>query len=497
MIRLRSEERQDIGSLRELQVDLANGQYVPMSELAHIDFAEGPTQISREDTKRRITIGVNARNIDIATLVSTIEEALGDRLELPTGYYIRYGGQFENLQRAQKTLAVVVPIALGIILLLLYLTFNSLSYALLIFVAIPLSAIGGIWALYFRSMPFSISAGVGFIALFGVAVLNGIVLIGYFNQLRKEGMHDIKEIIAVGTKVRLRPVVMTAAVASLGFLPMALSKSAGAEVQQPLATVVIGGLITATFLTMVIMPILYYLLETRKMKFKKVLSIAVLFFFMQQTRAQEVLNYQDFLNDLEGVETHLQKSAELQKEGLLEKSKKPLAPNLTSLSLSTEEYQFTENSGIQSFNLRQDFRLSKPASAYRSLYQSQTLSIDNQMQLMQRKQRLNVMATFIETAYLNALLQIEYELQHSVQEYLRISTRRAELGDGSGLVVRQIQQIANNSQIEIDRLTSQKEAFKQSLLHWSGRANLEVVDLNSLSLELPLSKIEDQPVFSH
>ncbi len=187
---------------------------------------------------------------------------------MPAGYYVTYGGQFQNLIQANERLAVAVPVALLLIFVLLFFTFRSVSQSLLIFSAIPFSAIGGIFALWIRNMPFSISAGVGFIALFGVAVLNGIVLIGYFNQLKAEGLSDIMQRIKEGTSVRLRPVLMTAAVASLGFLPMALSTSAGAEVQKPLATVVIGGLISATLLTLIVLPILYWYLENN-LKIKK------------------------------------------------------------------------------------------------------------------------------------------------------------------------------------------------------------------------------------
>lgn len=252
-------------NLDNIYIPVPSGGHIPLSEVASVDYAEGPMQISREDTKRRITIGVNVRDRDVASLVEDIQRQLDSNLDLPPGYYIQYGGQFENLEAARDRLAIAVPAALLMILLLLYFAFTSFKYALLIFSAVPLSAIGGVAALLLRGMPFSISAGVGFIALFGVAVLNGIVLISYFNQLRAEGMTNLHDIVIQGGLVRLRPVVMTAAVASLGFLPMALSNSAGAEVQKPLATVVIGGLITATFLTLVVLPVLYYLLNRKAM----------------------------------------------------------------------------------------------------------------------------------------------------------------------------------------------------------------------------------------
>ena len=262
VIRLDEENRTSIADVRNLYISLSNGSQVPLSSVADINLVNAPMQVSRENTNRRIVLGVNVGNTDVETLVESIKKKLDANLELPPGYYFTYGGQFENLKAANARLSVALPMALALIFILLYFTFGSVAQAAVIFTAIPLSAIGGIWALQFRGLPFSISAGIGFIALFGVAVLNGIVLIGYFNQLKKEGMKDIRERILVGTKVRLRPVLMTAAVASFGFLPMAISTSGGAEVQRPLATVVIGGLLTATFLTLVILPILYYWLET-------------------------------------------------------------------------------------------------------------------------------------------------------------------------------------------------------------------------------------------
>lgn len=261
VVRMNEDLKTDINNVKDLYISLDNGTQIPLSEVSDVKFENAPMQISRDNTKRRIVVGVNVGNTDVESLVENIQEKLDAEVKLPAGYYFNYGGQFENLKAANARLSIALPIALALIFILLFFTFNSISQALLIFTAIPLSAIGGIWALEIRGLPFSISAGIGFIALFGVAVLNGIVLIGYFNELKKEGMTDIIERIKTGTKVRLRPVLMTASVASLGFLPMAISTSGGAEVQRPLATVVIGGLLTATFLTLVILPIFYYWIE--------------------------------------------------------------------------------------------------------------------------------------------------------------------------------------------------------------------------------------------
>jgi len=261
VVRLDNDSRRDIENLKTLFVTLPSGSQIPLEQIADVTYEEGPMQISRENGKRRIVVGFNVRGADVETIVKEIQTRLDTKLKLPDGYYTTYGGSFENLIYASKRLSIAVPVALGLILILLYFTFKSIKQSLLIFTAIPLSAIGGIFALWLRDMPFSIAAGVGFIALFGVAVLNGIVLIGYFNQLKAEGMDNIYDRIREGTKVRLRPVIMTAAVASLGFLPMAISTNAGAEVQKPLATVVIGGLITATLLTLIVLPILYLYFE--------------------------------------------------------------------------------------------------------------------------------------------------------------------------------------------------------------------------------------------
>lgn len=270
VVRLEKELRTGIEDIRNLYIPLPDGDQVPLHQLAEIEFNAGPMQISRDDGKRRLTLGLNVRNRDVQSVVEEIKAKLSNELELPAGYYLTYGGQFENLTEANKRLAIAVPIALLLILVLLYFTFNSIQQTLLVFTAIPLSAIGGVFALWLRDIPFSISAGVGFIALFGVAVLNGIVLIASFNQLKNEGMENIQERVLTGTRIRLRPVLMTAAVASLGFLPMALSTSAGAEVQKPLATVVIGGLITSTALTLIVLPVIYILVtEYKKTNFSQ------------------------------------------------------------------------------------------------------------------------------------------------------------------------------------------------------------------------------------
>lgn len=273
VIRLQRDLRENIVNIENLFVPLPSGNKVPLNQVADISFKDAPAQVSREDGKRRIYVGFNVRGRDVESTVQEIQKIIDEKVKLPSSYFITYGGQFQNLKEAKGRLSVAVPGALILILFLLYIAFRSASQMLLIFTAVPLSAIGGVFALLIRGMPFSISAGVGFIALFGVAVLNGIVLIGYFNQLKDEGVEDPLRQVLEGTKVRLRPVIMTAAVASLGFLPMALSTSAGAEVQKPLATVVIGGLITATLLTLFVLPCLYLLFSGKKKNMKSNTSV--------------------------------------------------------------------------------------------------------------------------------------------------------------------------------------------------------------------------------
>jgi cobalt-zinc-cadmium resistance protein CzcA len=261
VIRLSQNKRNNLDDVQNLLIPTPQGTQIPLYELATVSIKNGPNQIQREDAKRRIVVGFNVKGRDVQSIVQELQSKIESEIKFKPGYYVTYGGAFENLSAAKKRLMIAVPVSLILIFILLFFAFNSVKQGLLIYSAIPLSAIGGILFLALRGMPFSISAGIGFIALFGVAVLNGIVLISEFNRLKKEGATDLREIVLKGTSLRLRPVLMTAFVASLGFLPMALSHGAGAEVQRPLATVVIGGLLLATFLTLFVLPILYVLFE--------------------------------------------------------------------------------------------------------------------------------------------------------------------------------------------------------------------------------------------
>lgn len=290
VVRLIASQRKDLQDVQSLLIPTPNGTHIPLSAVADIAIVNDVNQIQRENTQRRIIVGFNVHARDVKTTVTDLQQKVDQHLKLPTGYYVTYGGAFENLKKATDRLSIAVPVSLLLIFILLYFAFHSVKYGLLIYSAIPLSAIGGILALALRGMPFSISAGVGFIALFGVAVLNGIVLIAEFNRQKGEGITDLKQVVVLSGKMRLRPVLMTAFVASLGFLPMALSSGEGAEVQRPLATVVIGGLIVATFLTLFVLPVLYILFEkVNKPSSASVVSALVLLLFCQQAKAQETI----------------------------------------------------------------------------------------------------------------------------------------------------------------------------------------------------------------
>lgn len=291
VVRLDPEHRRRMDDLKNLYIHTPSGTQIPLSEIARIGYEAGPMQISRDNTNRRVHVGVNVRGRDVKSLVEEIRATLDQRLKLPPGYYIRYGGAFENLERATQRLQIVVPIALGLIFVLIYFALHSLRETIMIYVAIPLAAIGGVFSLWLRDMPFSISAGVGFIVLFGVAVLNGLVLVSGWNELKDEGVTNLDERIVKGARRRIRPIMLTALADVLGFLPMAISKSAGAEVQQPLATVVIGGMVTSTLLTLIVLPSLYRWAERRSFKLSTnmiaiLVTIGIVGFSATPARAQ-------------------------------------------------------------------------------------------------------------------------------------------------------------------------------------------------------------------
>lgn len=342
VVKLDSTNRVSMDDLKSITVTSPLGVQVPLDQLANVKFEKGPNQIQRDDAKRRIIVGFNVRGRDVESIVNELKAKIDSKVNFDAGYYPTFGGTFKNLENARARLSIAVPVALLMIFFLLYLTFQSLKQATLIFSAIPLAALGGILALWSRGMPFSISAGVGFIALFGVAVLNGIVLISEFNSLKKEGYTNRLRIVLMGTRVRLRPVLLTALVASLGFLPMAISHGSGAEVQKPLATVVIGGLITATILTLFVLPIFYLFTErksTKKMKKQKnvVMTLFVLIGLQSFAQSPQQLSLEQCLSMAKEQNLSL-KASEMQIQNELLLGKAAMVMPKTSATFMAGQY---------------------------------------------------------------------------------------------------------------------------------------------------------------
>lgn len=432
VVRLDSAHRMGIEDVSNLQVTTKDGHQIPMSQLATVTYELGPAQISREAGKRRIVVGFNVAGRDIQSVVQDIQEALNSKIKLPSGYYFSYGGQFENLQKASNRLLIAVPLSLMLIFSLLYFTFHSAKQALLIFTAIPMSAIGGVFALMVRGMPFSISAGIGFIALFGVAVLNGIVLIGTFNELQKEGVKDVYKRVIEGTKTRLRPVLMTATVASLGFLPMALSTGAGAEVQKPLATVVIGGLLTATFLTLFVLPMLYIIFSERS--FKKIKPVATAFLVLIGTlfiptlaQAQEK-GYT--VNDLIALAKTNNKTIQSKRLGIqAAEALKGTIGELPKLNLEAQIGQYNSPKIDQSYAISQNIPFPSIFAARRAVYNTTV-----KQKVLAQDLSINEVIKQVRSYY----YQIQY-LEHNAvqlksldslyQDFIRIATVRYNAGD--------------------------------------------------------------------
>lgn len=467
IVRLAEEKRTNIEDVRNLYIDTPTGSRVPLKTVANVELKNAPMQISRDNTNRRIVIGVNVGDTDVETLVNTIQSKLDEELDLPSGYYFSYGGQFENLRAANQRLMIAVPIALALIFIMLYFTFGSVLQSLLIFTAIPLSAIGGVLSLYLRDMPFSISAGIGFIALFGVAVLNGIVLIGYFNQLKKEGMSSIKQRIIEGTKVRLRPVLMTAAVASLGFLPMAISTSGGAEVQRPLATVVIGGLITATFLTLVILPILYYWLESwsqRNQRFRSNASIIVVVLFcgFSGLQAQNAITLDEAISI--GVENHPGiQSYQLQIDQFKSLQYLGYNPGKTEVSYVGAGL-FRDNPNLMNeIAIGQNFpspSVVKSQNAWnRELTSSAEISYKEAVAAFTK----DIRKLYIQLQFTKAIRNLHDSMYQEYTKFYKIADSRAQYGEGSRLEKLLLQVLANECKLLLEQNEIEIEELEQNL----------------------------------
>lgn len=489
VVRLDSASRSSIDDVNNLFLATPDGSQIPLSQVATVSFKEGPAQISREEGKRRIVVGFNVKGRDVSSVVKEVQAKLGKSKILPTGYYFTYGGTFENLQKASARLQIAVPIALALIFLLLYLTFGSIKEALLIFTAIPMSAIGGVFVLLIRDMPFSISAGVGFIALFGVAVLNGIVLISTFNQLEKDGMNDIIQRVLEGTKIRLRPVLMTATVASLGFIPMALSTGAGAEVQKPLATVVIGGLITATFLTLVVLPLLYIIFsQKKKVTIKHITAVvtgAICLFTATSSQAQQPAGRRLPINEaITSAKNNLQYDINRQQINKSQtQAKTSGALPKTGVFAENEDMRPSDNKGILKIGVSQSVAWPGVYKAQKNLFTEQLRYYQGNTSVLDANIKRNVRTVYYELWYLQNKQALFQRLDSIYKSLYEAAILKVKTGDRPGL-----DSIAANARLQEMQAQLQQANIEIQIQQ---RALMQVLNTEEalLPVDQPLEKL--------
>ena len=433
VVRLAGDKRQELSDVQNLLVPTPIGMQIPLYTVANVDIVEGPNQIQRENSQRRIIVGFNVRGRDVQSMVHELQQKVSEQIKLPSGYVVTYGGAFENLEAAKARLYVAVPVSLALIFLLLFFAFGSVKQGLLIYSAIPLSAIGGVFALVVRDISFSISAGVGFIALFGVAVLNGIVLIAEFNRLRDEGYTDLKRIVVQGTKIRLRPVLMTAFVASLGFLPMAISTGEGAEVQRPLATVVIGGLLVATFLTLFVLPILYIVFNKgikKKVKFSpsKTSIVIALLTIAIQTNSQQKITLQ------QAIDTAQANNLSLKNEKLQAEYKQKLIPsggNIPATSIVGEYGQINSSYLDKRLGLSQGINFPTVYARQKNVLTEEWRSSVLRSNLAQLELRKQVSQVYYHLIYLEKKKNLLLKNDSLFAEFLSKAALRFEKGESN------------------------------------------------------------------
>ncbi|MBO3099067.1 CusA/CzcA family heavy metal efflux RND transporter [Gelidibacter pelagius] len=464
VIRLQESQRQNIESLKNLYVDIPSGGKIPLSELADITYTTGPAQISRDDTKRRIVVGVNVRNRDLQSVVDEVQNLIENNLKLSAGYSITYGGQFENLESAKARLMVAVPVALVLIFILLYFAFHSVSDALLIYSAIPLSAVGGILFLWIRDLPFSISAGVGFIALFGIAVLNGIVLIEHFKELKSQGVMNIEERIKRGTQERLRPVLLTASAAALGFLPMAISTNAGAEVQRPLATVVIGGLISATILTLVVLPVLYAWVERKRaLKMNKTGIVTMVFIMLSFHMSAQVKP----LTIEETINLAIENNSGLKASSLQIDEADALIGSAFSFDKTSVYYKYENNANdvdpLKVFGISQDFKFPTAYIADRNVNRAKVGLQESAHAIGLQALKKEVYSAYYNLSYAKNKEKSYHFLDSLYQNFAQSARRRFELGETNYLEMITAQ--SKQKQLEtLYKQAQQEVVMYQSLL---------------------------------
>jgi len=478
VLRYDEDHRQDIQNIASATVRLPDNSALPLSEFAEISYTKGPAKISRDNTKRRIVVGVNVRNRDLESVVKDVQTIIKRDVVLPIGYTIDYGGQFENLRSARNRLMIAVPIALLLIFILLHFAFDSFKDAFLIFTAIPLSAVGGILLLYARGMPFSISAGVGFIALFGIAVLNGIVLIEHFKELKAHGVRNINRRIIMGTRDRLRPVLLTAAAAALGFLPMAISSSAGAEIQRPLATVVIGGLISATALTLLVLPVLYALFDRkgkpREVKINKgVLGLFMLILPVSIMAQERPVTMEEAI----GIALENNKSL-LASEGKVEKQRGLLGSaydiNKTHLYYNFDENNIAENGEpIRVWGINQALQFPTIYGAQRKLQKSQIAMAEQEYSISKQMLSKEVSKAYIMVVYTQNIQKNYVFLDSLYNRFAYSAKRRYEEGETNyletlaaeskhkeiGILYKQSTESVKKAYLELNRLLQSKETI--------------------------------------
>ncbi|MBK9353419.1 MAG: CusA/CzcA family heavy metal efflux RND transporter [Bacteroidetes bacterium] len=476
VVRLDGTYRSSIEDVNNLIIPTSSGNQIPLSQVANIGYKLGPAQISREAGKRRIVVGFNVKGRDVQSVVKDIQAKLATDIKLPSGYYFTYGGTFENLQKASQRLMIAVPISLLLIFMLLYFTFSSMKQASLIFTAIPMSAIGGVFALLLRGMPFSISAGIGFIALFGVAVLNGIVLIGTFNQLEKEGWTDVIKRVIEGTKIRLRPVLMTATVASLGFFPMALSSSAGAEVQKPLATVVIGGLITATFLTLFVLPLLYIIFNSKinlkiKPKVKPIITATIVLFLFStiSVNAQTI----EIITVEQAINLAFKNNQEIKAKALDIQSVqnfKKTAKELPKMDINMQLGQYNSIRFDNAFQLSQTIPFPTLFGAKKELIIAEIKAKELQQQISINELKSQVRSYFYQIQYLQHNKDKLNYLDSLYIEFIRVAKLRYKTGDIKKIEI----STAQTKQGEIKLLYQQNDTYlKNAYINLQALMNLE------------------------
>lgn len=436
VVRLDKDNRASIEDVQSLYVDTADGTRIPISQVADISFKMGPNQIQRDNTKRRITVAFNVRGADVESVIREIQQKVSSKIELPAGYYIVYGGQFKNLIEAKDRLMIAVPIALLLILVLLYFTFQSIKQSILIFSAIPLSAIGGVFALWVRGMPFSISAGVGFIALFGVAVLNGIVLISEFNASRKEGIENLYEIVRKGTDVRLRPVLMTAMVASLGFLPMALSHGAGAEVQKPLATVVIGGLISATLLTLLVLPVLYIIFEKGIKGGLRYVAAGVVCLIFLGIHKPVMAQPPERISLTQALQRAYVHNGDIKESEALISQQQHLRKSATEMPNFSAAWNYGQYNSYYNDNgitISQSIPFPLKMVRKQQYYDATIEQAGNEMEIRKNKIAYGIKSIYTQMAYLQARKTLLDKLYGMNQEFVQAVSRRLKLGEANTL----------------------------------------------------------------